>query len=220
VCSSDLWLPTVEANKRVEPWTVGPALEEASYTFEDALVVGCLLITLLKRADRVKIACLAQLVNALAAISTVNGGPAWRQAIFYPFLHASRYGRGTSLDLRVDAPTYESRRFGAVPYVDAVATVDEAGPEGKGAEMAVFAVNRSLSESAEIELRLGGYESWTFVERIELAGFDPKAANTAERPDAVLPRSRADGVRIEEGKLRASLLPLSWNVIRLAAPRG
>ena len=216
----NVWLPTVEANKATEPWTVGRALEEESYTFEDALVVGCLLITLLKRADRVKIACLAQLVNALAAISTVNGGPAWRQSIFYPFLHASRYGRGTSLDLRVEAPTYESSRFGPVPLVDAVAAVDEAGPGGRGGEMAVFAVNRSLTETAEVELRLGGYEAWTFVERIELAGAHPKAANTADRPDAVVPRSRAEGVKIEGGRLYASLPPLSWNVIRLAAPRG
>ena len=216
----NVWMPTIEANKRIEPWTVGPPLEEESYTFEDALVVGCLLITLIKHADRVKIACLAQLVNALAAISTVNGGPAWRQSTFYPFLHASRFGRGAALDLRVDSPAYESRRFGAVPYADAVATVDEAGPEGNGGEMTVFAVNRSPAEGMDVELRLGGYEAWTFVERIELAGAHPKAANTAERPDAVRPRTLREGVRVESGTLSARLPPLSWNVIRLAAPRG
>jgi alpha-L-arabinofuranosidase len=213
----NVWLPEKPEDRKVEPWTVGPALEEESYTFEDALVVGCLLITLLKHADRVKIACLAQLVNALAAISTENGGPAWRQSIYYPFLHASRFGRGLALDLRVEAPSYESRRFGPVPYLEAVATVDEAGPGGAGGEMAIFAVNRSLDQELELELRLGGYESWTFIERLELAGADPKAVNTAKRPDAVLPRRLGKGVTIEGGLLRASLAPLSWNVIRLAA---
>ena len=67
---------------------------EDIYTFEDALLVGSLLITLLSHADRVKIACLAQLVNVIAPIMTVPGGGSWRQTIFYPFLHASVYGPG------------------------------------------------------------------------------------------------------------------------------
>src|SRR5918998_2834809 len=82
------------------PWQVAPPLFEAPYSHEDALVVGLMLITLMRHADRVKIACMAQLVNAIAPISTVTGGGAWRQTTFYPMLHASRYGRGTVLDLQ------------------------------------------------------------------------------------------------------------------------
>jgi alpha-N-arabinofuranosidase len=216
----NVWFHTSADDRHAEPWRVGPPLLEEAYTFEDALVVGCLIIELLKHADRVKIACLAQLVNVLAPISTVNGGPAWRQSIFYPFLHASRFGRGVSLDLIVDAPVYESRRFGPVPYLEAAATVDEAGPEGTGGEMTIFAVNRSLAERIDAEIRLGGYESWTTVERIELAGADPKAVNTADRPDTVAPRRAADPGRVEGGILKVSLAPLSWNVIRLAAAKG
>jgi alpha-N-arabinofuranosidase len=211
----NVWFHTGAEDRHLDPWRVAPPLLEDAYTFEDALVVGCLLITLLKRADRVKIACLAQLVNVIAPIMTEDGGSAWRQTIFYPFLHASRFGRGVALDLRVDSPSYESRRFGPVPFVDAVATADEAG-----GEMAIFLVNRSPAEASDAEIRLGGYESWTFAERIELAGADPKAVNTARRPDAVLPRRVPDGARIAGGILRASLAPLSWNVIRLSAPRG
>jgi len=162
--------------------------------------------------DRVKIACLAQLVNVIAPIMTRNGGPAWRQTIFYPFLHASRYGRGESLKLLVDCPGYESRRFGAVPYLEATATVDE-----ESGEMAVFAVNRSPTEAMDLEIRLGGYESWTIVERLEMSGSDPKAVNSAETPDAVLPRRAAAGGKVEGGKLSVALEPLSWNVIKLAA---
>ena len=212
----NVWFHTSADDRHADPWRIGPPLLEEAYTFEDALVVGCLLITLLKRANRVKIACLAQLVNVIAPISTTNGGSAWRQTIFYPFLHASRYARGLSLDLRAErAPAYESRRFGAVPYVDAAATVDE-----EAGEMAVFAVNRSPAEGANLELRLGGYEGWAVVEGIELAGAHPKAVNTAARPDSVLPRRLDAGARIDGGVLRARLAPLSWNVIRLAAPGG
>ena len=93
----NVWYHTREADRallRERPWQVAPPLCEEPYTLEDALVVGCMLITLLKHADRVKIACLAQLVNAIAPISTVTGGGAWRQATFYPFMHASRFGHG------------------------------------------------------------------------------------------------------------------------------
>jgi alpha-N-arabinofuranosidase len=79
------------------PFRVAPALAEDDHTVEDALVVGCLLITLLRHADRVKIACLAQLVNVIPPIRTLDGGPAWRQTTFFPFAHASRFGRGTVL---------------------------------------------------------------------------------------------------------------------------
>ena len=209
----NVWFHTSAEDRHGDPWQVGPALLEESYTFEDALVVGCLLITLLKHADRVRIACLAQLVNVIAPISTKTGGPAWRQSIFYPFLHASRYGRGVSLNLQIKAPTYESKRFGAVPCLDAAATVDE-----EAGEMAVFAVNRSLTESAELELRLGGYEDWDAVERLELAGAEPKAVNSAENPEALAPKRAAEAGCVEGGVLRARLPPLSWNVIRLKAP--
>ena len=38
-------------------------------------MVGNLLITLLRHADRVKMACLAQLVNVIAPIRSEPGGP-------------------------------------------------------------------------------------------------------------------------------------------------
>ena len=73
-----------------DPWHIAPSLLEDQYNFEDALLVGLMLITLMKHADRVKMACLAQLVNVIAPIMTEkDGGKAWKQTIFYPFMHAS-----------------------------------------------------------------------------------------------------------------------------------
>jgi len=93
----NVWYHTLESDKKNPPWQYAPPLLEDIYNFEDALLMGCLLITLLKNSDRVKIACLAQLVNVIAPIMTENDGPAWRQTIFYPFMHAARYGHGTAL---------------------------------------------------------------------------------------------------------------------------
>ena len=58
-----------------KPWGTALHLLEDVYNFEDALLVGLMLITMLRNADRVKIGCLAQLVNVIAPIMTrENGG--------------------------------------------------------------------------------------------------------------------------------------------------
>ena len=87
-----------------------PPLLEDVYNFEDVLLVGCALNTFIRRSDRVKVACIAQLVNVIAPIMTENGGPAWKQTIYYPLHFASLYGRGDALAVSVDGPTYDCRR--------------------------------------------------------------------------------------------------------------
>ena len=121
----------------IDNWPVAPRLLEDSYTVADAVVVGSLLITLLRHADRVRSANLAQLVNVIAPIMTEPGGPAWRQTIFHPFATTSRLARGTVLDVRVTCGTYPTAAHGDVPLVDAVATHD-----ADTGRTAVFLVHR------------------------------------------------------------------------------
>src|SRR6185312_3016555 len=85
----NVWYHSRDADSKREPWSIAPPQLEDIYNFEDAILVGCMLITLLKRSDRVKMACLAQLVNVIAPIMTETGGGSWRQSIFFPFMHAS-----------------------------------------------------------------------------------------------------------------------------------
>ena len=204
----NVWFHSLEADRAVPPWRVGPHLLEDVYTLEDALVVGTLLITLLKHADRVKIACLAQLVNVIAPIMTAPGGPAWRQTIFYPFMHASRFGRGTVLDQRLDCPSYESKKYGPVPFLEATAVDD-----GRGV-LTLFLVNRSTAEPAELEARLAGYQGLRPLEHLELLHADRKAVNSRERPDTVVPRSAPRLPEVQGDRLRLTLAPFSWNVVR------
>src|SRR5690606_34416682 len=93
----NVWYMDDPARQEQEPWQEAPRLLEDVYTVTDAVVVGSLLVTLLRHCDRVRVACLAQLVNVIAPIMTEPGGPAWRQTTFYPFADASRYGRGQVL---------------------------------------------------------------------------------------------------------------------------
>ena len=105
-----------------EDWAVAPRLLEDDYTVTDAVVFGSLLITLLRHADRVTAACLAQLVNVIAPIMTEPGGPAWRQTTFYPFAQASRVrARARCCGVGVDIPTYETPKYGEVPLLHATA---------------------------------------------------------------------------------------------------
>ncbi|MEV4347984.1 alpha-N-arabinofuranosidase [Actinoplanes sp. NPDC049596] len=114
-----------------------PALIEDDYDDTDAMVVGNLLISMLRHADRLAVGCQAQLVNVIAPIRTEPGGRAWRQSIFHPFAHTARLARGTVLRPSLTAPSMSGGRFGDVPAVDAVATHDE-----ETGALTVFAVNR------------------------------------------------------------------------------
>lgn len=77
----NVWYHSNAADEKLEKWGQAPHQLEDIYNFEDALLVGSMLITLLRHADRVKMACLAQLVNVIAPIMTSDTG-AWRPDYF------------------------------------------------------------------------------------------------------------------------------------------
>ena len=187
-------------------WPVAPRLLEDVYTVADAVVVGGLLITLLRNADRVHSASLAQLVNVIAPIMTEPSGPAWRQTTFHPFAATSRHGRGISLRLEHDSETYETAEFGAVPVVDAAATLDETDQS-----ITIFAVNRAISEATGLTVQLptGDYD----VAVHTLHDEDPFAANTLAEPDRVRPEVNTTA-RLDGALLTVELPPVSWSVIR------
>jgi alpha-N-arabinofuranosidase len=197
----NVWFHSDEDNEKRELWQAAPRLLEDVYTMEDALVVGCLINSLLRHADRVKIACLAQLVNVIAPIMTENGGRAWRQTIYWPFYYASRHGRGVSMNVRIDAPSYECGDFGGVPYLDASAVLAR-----DGSSLSIFCVNRSR-EVMELDLRAAGFEAISQVEHVELRHDDLKTTNTAAAPSRVEPRKLP-----VDKQLR--LAPLSYNLLR------
>lgn len=205
----NVWYHSNDADRKIERWSVAPPQLEDIYNFEDALLVGSMLITLLRHADRVKIACLAQLVNVIAPIMTVNGGPSWKQTIFYPFRDTSVYGRGTVLHTLVKSPVYDSKDFTDVPVLDAVAIFNE-----EAEEVAVFAVNKDLAEAVELECDFRSFKDYRVIEHGVLAHEDLKAANTLENPNNVVPSANGNA-KVEDGILKAVLGKASWNVIRL-----
>ena len=189
-----------------EKWGQALPLLEDVYNFEDALLIGLMIITFLKNADRVKIACMAQLVNVIAPIMTRKGGGAWAQTIFYPLMQASAFGRGVSLMPRIDCEKRDTKKYSGVPMVDAAATEDENG------NVTVFAVNRDLTDDAVLTLDLRAFDGgFTRFTQSVLHHDDVNAVNTELCPDNVKPTDLPEAPFTGEIRLGKA----SWNVIRL-----
>ncbi len=207
----NVWYHSSEQDKEIwkrDKWNRALPLLEDIYNFEDALLAGSILITFLKNADRVKVACLAQLVNVIAPIMTRNGGGAWAQTIYYPLMHASMFGRGTALRPVISSPVYDCSDYEAVPVVDAAATLAEDG------SVTIFAVNRDLKEDVELTADLRAFGNLSFKEHIVLHHDDVKAVNTESDPNQVAPTA-GDAAVLDGGHMSVRLPALSWNVIRL-----
>jgi alpha-N-arabinofuranosidase len=171
-----------------------------------------MIITLLKNADRVKIACLAQLVNVIAPIMTEKGGGIFRQTIFYPFMDASRFGRGTVLVCPVSVDKYDSRDFNDIPYLDAVGVHNT-----EKNEVTIFAVNRNIKEAIQLTAEIAGFSDMALAEHRVLANSDLDAVNsfTEEKvKPKILDSGKLDG-KAGSQNLEISLPPASWNMIRL-----
>jgi alpha-N-arabinofuranosidase len=191
-------------------WIQAPRLSEDSFTVRDAVVVGSLLMTLLRRSDRVELACQAQLVNTIAPIRAEPSGPSWRQPTFHPFSMIARHARGQVLDLEVPSPPVHGGRYGEVPMVQAAATFDPTS-----AEATIFLVNRSVGNRASVAIDHGAMQRAQAHELVILADDDPDAANTASAPKRVHPRPwdfESDGTITE-----LELPPVSFAMLRLGA---
>src|SRR5690606_13043975 len=187
-------------------WPQAPRLLEEIYNFEDALVVGGALITMINNADRVKAGCLAQLVNVIAPIMTEPGGAAWRQTIFHPFAQASRYARGNVLRTRMETATCSTRTHPEMPFVLASIVHDP-----RTDAVTILALNRNPDEDIELTIELRDLGERKATSASELHHPDLKAINSKEAPNVVAPVERE--VVVKGDRVIARLKPLSWNLI-------
>ena len=190
-------------------WPHAPALLEDVYNFEDVLQVGCILNTFIRRSDIVRMACIAQLVNVIAPIMTAPGGAAWRQTIYYPFQFASRYGRGTALQLDVDCPSYDADVAANVSYLD----ISGVHSDDDGT-ITFFAINRNGSEALDVDLSLEGFGAAKSVEHTLIKHDDLEATNTVDNQENVAPVV-GDGVVVTDFGVSLNLPPYSYSVIRV-----
>jgi alpha-N-arabinofuranosidase len=203
-----------------EGWPIAPPILEEIYSMEDALVFGGACISLLNHADRVKSACLAQLVNVIAPIMTETGGPAWRQTIFHPFAQMSRHGRGRALRAQVKSPTYASTYYDprgpqdlyfpipAAPYLKTSIVANDDGG------LSLFVLNRHLTEGMTFDLEARGYAKLKLRSAETMHDADLSAINTKDQPNRIEPKPLTD-IKVAGNTVSMSLAPASWTVVRL-----
>jgi len=169
-----------------------PPLLEEVYNLEDALLVGGFLNTLLRQSERVRVGCLAQIVNVIAPLMT-NATSVLRQTIYYPYAWALKYAHGRVFDLQVESETYPIRGAGLrpdfarddqVPYLDVTATLDP-----RNGQLCLLMLNRDLQNERDFTLDCREVTPTRVLASETLTGTDLKASNTFERPALVAPRA-------------------------------
>ncbi|MGA7294385.1 MAG: alpha-N-arabinofuranosidase [Terriglobales bacterium] len=159
-----------------------PHLLEEVYNLEDALLIGGLVNSLLRNADRVKLACLAQLVNVIAPIVTDANG-ILLQTIYYPYSWALKFAKGAVLDLLVESSTYEVAGMGPVAHLDVAGALDhDAGT------LSLFILNRDLSEAHDVEIVWEDTAPARVSSSSLLTGEDLKASNSFAAPRQIVPQ--------------------------------
>lgn len=184
-----------------------PHLLEEVYNLEDALLVGGLINCLLRNSDRVRIACLAQLVNVIAPIVTSDTG-LLLQTIFYPYNWALQYARGSVMDLLLQSPTYDVKDLGPVTYIDAAATLS--AEQGR---LTMFALNRDLSQPHQVEVVWEDKAPAQVLQSLILTGNDLKASNSFAQPRRVVPQDM-EKPSTSRGRTRFELPARSYGVIQ------
>jgi alpha-N-arabinofuranosidase len=194
-----------------------PPLLEEVYNLEDALLVGGFLNTLLRQSARVRVGCLAQIVNVIAPLVT-NATGVLRQSIYYPYAWALQHARGRVLDPLVESDGYEIHAQGLrpdfarddlVPYLDLAATHD-----APGGRACLFVLNRDLQSERELRVECRDFTPTRVIACETLTGDDLKASNSFERPKLIAPRPLEPPRAGDTLTLR--LPPRSYSVVLLA----
>ena len=184
-----------------------PHLLEEVYNLEDALLVGGIINTLIRNADRVKLACLAQLINVIAPIMTDANG-LFRQTIYYPYSWGLQMARGAALGLISESPTYEVSGIGTVPYLDVTGTFSK-----ENENVSLFILNRDLSNARETEVVWEDASPARLIASMVLTGTDLKAFNGFDSPKRVAPTNLEKPVT-SGGRTKFALPARSYTVLQ------
>jgi alpha-L-arabinofuranosidase len=181
----------------------GRRILEERYNLEDALVIATFLNSFLNHSHIVKIANLAQLVNVIAPIFTSDEGM-FLQTIYYPLQLFAANSKGKALELYVESPVYNSRRFGDVPYLDASAAYDDGA-------LVLNVVNRHKDQPITVDFELEDKQFGGPLAITEVNGSDIKAENDfgSTKVKAIATAGTAQGK-----KLTHTFAPHSYTMLK------
>jgi alpha-N-arabinofuranosidase len=187
-------------------WTEAPHLAEEVYNLEDALVIAQWLNVFLRKSYVLKIACVAQIINAISWLHTRPDG-LLKQPSYYIFKLVSNLARGDALDVSVKAPELQTKEYGVVASLDVSASYD--AETGKGA---VFLVNRSQTDAVITDFIWQDKHAIQVDGAWQLTGSNPKERNSWENPERVITKSISIP-KVNDDCATMTLPPLSFTVL-------
>lgn len=113
------------------------------------------------------------------------------------------------MSVQSESPTYDSKGFKNVPFVESTVILNE-----EEQEVVIFAVNRSEKDDMPLDIVLDDFEGLSVIEATELAGYDPKQT-TKENHEAMAIKNN-DSFDTGNSSVSGKIKPLSWNMIRLS----
>ena len=207
----DEWNVHNQPEKEHRNFEVGSPIDWCYFTMEDTLLFGSLGLSILRHADRVKIACQSLLVNTIPLILTDVNGDSWCNPTYYVMQHLSCFAKGKVLQQIVTGPTYGTEKITNVQVIDSCIVENDN-------EVVLFFVNRSNNQ--QIVYFQGDIPFLDKYEHIELSSSNLQDKNTKKSPYKIRPKQNIDTVKIENMSIEIELTPYSWNVVRLNKIEG
>ena len=208
--SIDEWNIWYENKSQDGHWQEAPHILEDFYTMRDALVFAGMFQAILRHADRVKMSCVAQLVNVIAPIMTDDDGRIFRQTTFYPFRALSRFARGGEVvDCDVNSDT-ATGTYGSYGLIDVLAV-------RQNGELGVFVVNYGATEQKGTFGFEGAVPAKLLEHSVMTGALDD--ANDFDCPERIVPQS-GTGAKITQSGVETVVPPYSWNFYRFACNFG
>lgn len=162
----------------VEPGT-NPGFLYQQNTVRDALVAGISLNIFNKHCDRVRMACIAQIVNVLQAVILTDGEKMIKTPTYYIF-HMYRHHQGANL-LESSLSDIEEIGIGEWKVPEVTESVSQ-----KDSIITITLNNLSATKEKDIDILFTENKSYKVVEARMVGGMDIHAHNTFESPEIVM----------------------------------
>lgn len=190
----------------VEPGT-NPGFLYQQNTMRDALIAGITLNIFNKHCDRVKMACIAQMVNVIQSVILTEGPKMLLTPTYYIFRMYRHHQGAELLDSYIEGNGIAGEKEGyPVPLLNESASVDKDGC------ITVTVNNLSIEKGEEVELVLTEKEPLS-VDAGIVTG-EMHQHNTFEAPDTVKEQEFTD-FRVEGNKVCVTLPPCSVVCVRI-----
>jgi len=161
-------------------WWWWPQVYKVRWRMRDAVSVASMAGAMVNNCETVGMGNLAQAVNVLGLLLT-NYDHVVKTPLFYVMKMFAEALKGSRVDVKVDAPTYSSKKAGGIP-----ATTDsplvEAFASRNGDDVGMIIVQKRYEQGMNVEIEAPDFK----FERLQvLSGVTPDAKNTYSNPDNV-----------------------------------